>query len=173
MPTEAEIKTIVDLWNQNRSYGEIAKEVGGPRSTVQGWISKLIKDGVIQARTGLVCTNTKKASAARREYCAEKRIALIDAGMKKLEEMLPSIDKPNGMRDWFVALGTAIDKRRLEDPPKPAENESDGFMEALDAKAEEIWKDHAEADPVQVDPLQPEAMADSHLVEQSKSCPIT
>lgn len=173
MPTEAEIKTIVDLWNQNKSYGEIANQLNGKKSTIQGWIEGLIKKGKIEPRTNGIRTNTKKATEARKEYCAEKRIALIDAGMKKLEEMLPTIDKPNGMRDWFVALGTAIDKRRLEDPPKPAENESDGFMEALDAKAKEIWKDHAEADPVQVDPLQPEAMADSHLVEQSKSCPIT
>lgn len=171
MPTEAEIKKIVDLHKSGLSQGQIAKELDKGKGTINRVLQGL----------GLTNTNgttsersrTKKATEARKEYCAEKRIALIDAGMKKLEEMLPSIDKPNGMRDWFVALGTAIDKRRLEDPPKPAENESDGFMEALDAKAEEIWKDHAEADPVQVDPLQPEAMADSHLVEQSKSCPIT
>lgn len=173
MPTEDEIKIIVDLWNKDKSYKQIADAVNAKKSTAQYWIQSLIKQGVIEQRDDSVRTNTKKASNVRREYCLEKRVALIDAGMKKLEEMLPSIDKPSGMRDWFVALGTAIDKRRLEDPPKPAENESDGFMEALDAKAEEIWKDHAEADHVQVDPPQPEAMADSHLVEQSKSCPIT
>jgi hypothetical protein len=42
--------------------------------------------------------------------------------MEKLEVMLPEIDKPSGMRDWFVALGTAIDKRRLEQPK--SENKS-------------------------------------------------
>ena len=83
--------------------------------------------------------------------------------------MLPTIDKPGGMRDWFVALGTAIDKRRLEAPEKPPESESDGFFEALEAKTPEIWKDHAEADAVQVDPLQPQAMADPDLVDKGKS----
>lgn len=113
-------------------------------------------------------SQTKNANAARREYCAEKRIALIDAGMKRLEEMLPTIDKPSGMRDWFIALATAIDKRRLEDPPKPNEGESDGFLEALETKATDIWKDHAKADPVQVDPVQPETVANTNLVDQSK-----
>lgn len=171
MPTEDEIKIIVDLWNKDKSYKQIADAVNAKKSTAQYWIQSLIKQGVIEQRDDSVRTNTKKASNVRREYCLEKRVALIDAGMKKLEEMLPTIDKPNGMRDWFVALGTAIDKRRLESPPEPPKGESDGFLEALASKTPEVWKD--EADTIQMDPLQSEAMADPHLVEQSKSCPIT
>jgi hypothetical protein len=76
------------------------------------------------------------------------------------------------MRDWFVALGTAIDKRRLEAPPKIEENESDGFMEALEQKTPEVWKDvDAEADAVQVDPLQPKTVATPHVVDPKKPNP--
>ncbi|MDD4488847.1 MAG: helix-turn-helix domain-containing protein [Methanothrix soehngenii] len=158
-------KKIKKLKDDGLSQHKIAKKLGIAQSTVSDYLKSI---GVPSDQS-----KTKNANAARREYCAEKRIALIDAGMKRLEEMLPTIDKPSGMRDWFIALATAIDKRRLEDPPKPNEGESDGFLEALETKASDIWKDHAEADPVQVDPIQPEAMAHPDLVEQSKSCPIT
>lgn len=161
MPTEAEISRIIELHESGKSQREIADEIGKSQPTINNWIKDLIKKGLIKTDQ----SRTKNANQARREYCAEKRLALIDAGMKKLEEMLPEIDKPSGMRDWFVALGTAIDKRRLEAPPKPAENESDGFMEALEAKTPEVWKDvDAEADAVQVDSVQSEAMASTDLV---------
>lgn len=153
-------RKIKKLKDDGLSQHKIAKKLGIAQSTVSDYLKSI---GVPSDQS-----KTKNANAARREYCAEKRIALIDAGMKQLEEMLPTIDKPNGMRDWFIALATAIDKRRLEDPPKPNEGESDGFLEALETKASDIWKDHAEANAVQVDPVQPEAMADTDLVDQSK-----
>ncbi|MDY0413100.1 helix-turn-helix domain-containing protein [Methanothrix soehngenii] len=159
-PTDEEIQKIVDLHEDGKSQREIAKEF----DKSVGWVNGILK----RLNVSTERSQTKNANAARREYCAEKRIALIDAGMKRLEEMLPTIDKPSGMRDWFIALATAIDKRRLEDPPKPNEGESDGFLEALETKASDIWKDHAKADTVQVDPIQPEAMAHPDLVEQSK-----
>ena len=149
-------KKIKKLKDDGLSQHKIAKKLGIAQSTVSDYLKSI---GVPSDQS-----KTKNANAARREYCAEKRIALIDAGMKRLEEMLPTIDKPSGMRDWFVALGTAIDKRRLESPPEPPKGESDGFLEALDAKTPEVWKD-AEADPVQVDPIQPETVANPHVVD--------
>lgn len=163
MPTEAEISKIIELHESGKSQREIADEIGKSQPTINNWIKDLIKKGLIRTDQ----SRTKNANRARREYCAEKRLALIDAGMKKLEEMLPDIDKPSGMRDWFVALGTAIDKRRLEDPPKPPETESDGFIEALEAKTPEVWKD-VEADSFQVDPLQPQTMENPDLVDTGK-----
>ena len=154
-------RKIEKLKDDGLSQHKIAKKLGIAQSTVSDYLKSI---GIPSDQS-----KTKNANAARREYCAEKRIALIDAGMKRLEEMLPTIDKPNGMRDWFIALATAIDKRRLEDPPKPNEGESDGFLEALETKATDIWKDYAKADTVQVDPIQPETVADTDLVDQSKS----
>ena len=163
MPSKAEISRIIELHESGKSQREIADEIGKSQPTINNWIKDLIKKGLIKTDQ----SRTKNANQARREYCAEKRLALIDAGMKKLEEMLPEIDKPSGMRDWFVALGTAIDKRRLEDPPKPAETESDGFIEALEAKTPEVWKD-AEADAVQVDSLQPQTVENPDMVDKGK-----
>lgn len=137
-PSEEEIKKIIELWNDGLSYGEITKVVNpGKRSTVQGWIENLLKHGYIKPRTNGVCTRTKIAAEARRIYCSEKRLALMDAGMKKLEEMLPGIDKPSGLKDWFIALGIGIDKMRLEDPPQST-NEID-----LLTKFTEELEDHA------------------------------
>jgi hypothetical protein len=147
-----------DLENK-RPINQIKKAYGVGSKTVYK-----IRDNAGISRECGEHSQTKNANAARREYCAEKRIALIDAGMKRLEEMLPTIDKPSGMRDWFIALATAIDKRRLESPPEPPKGESDGFLEALDAKTPEVWKD-AEADTVQMDPIQPETMANTHVVD--------
>ena len=47
-------------------------------------------------------------------------------------------------------------------PNDSSETESDGFEEALKAKAKDVWK---EARPVQVATTEPEAMADDDLVE--------
>ena len=135
MPTEAEISKIIELHESGKSQREIADEIGKSQPTINNWIKDLIKKGLIRTDQ----SRTKNANQARREYCAEKRIALIDAGMKKLEEMLPDIDKPSGMRDWFVALGTAIDKRRLEDPEKDREEDAlEKLINAIDSHAEAI-----------------------------------
>lgn len=47
-------------------------------------------------------------------------------------------------------------------PNDSSETESDGFEEALKAKAKDVWK---EARPVQVATTEPEAMADDDLVD--------
>lgn len=129
MPTDAEISRIIELHESGKSQREIADEIGKSQPTINNWIKDLIKKGLIKTDQSRV----KNANQARREYCSEKRLALIDAGMRKLEDMLPGVDKPSGMRDWFIALGTAIDKRRLESPPKGANGVAaiDIFIEDL------------------------------------------
>lgn len=124
-------KRIEELKADGLSQSQIAKKLKISQSTVSDYLKSI---GYESDRS-----KTKKATEARREYCAEKRLALIDAGMKKLEEMLPEIDKPSGMRDWFVALGTAIDKRRLEDPQKSGEEDAlEKLISAIDSHAEAI-----------------------------------
>ena len=85
MPTEAETSRIIELHESGKSQREIADEIGKSQPTINNWIKDLIKKGLIKTDQ----SRTKNANQARREYCAEKRLALIDAGMKKLEEMLP------------------------------------------------------------------------------------
>lgn len=58
----------------------------------------------------------KKAIAARVAYAKEKREELIDKFLDKLNGMLDSSElKPGQMRGLAIALGTALDKRRLEE----------------------------------------------------------
>jgi hypothetical protein len=162
-------KKIEKLWFAGLSQHKIAKKLKIAQSTVSEYLSSIDqskKEKPKPAAKNSDQSKLKNAHLARKEYSAGKRIALIDRGMQHLEDMLPGIDKPSGMRDWFVALGTAIDKRRLEAPPKTEGNESDGFMEALEQKTPEVWKDvDAEADTVQVDSLQPKTVEASHLVD--------
>ena len=151
------------------SQHKIAKKLKIAQSTVSEYLSSTDQSKTKKPKSAGENSDhskTKKANLARIEYCSEKRIALIDKGMAHLEAMLFEIDKPSGMRDWFVALGTAIDKRRLEEPQKPPEDESDGFMEALGLKTPEVWKDFdAEANAVQVDSLQHKTMETPDLVD--------
>jgi len=163
-------KKIEKFWFAGLSQHKIAKKLKIAQSTVSEYLSSIDQSKQKKAQSAgknFDQSKQKKVRLTRKEFSSEKRIALIDQGMAHLEDMLPDIDKPSGMRDWFVALGTAIDKRRLEEPQKIAENESDGFFEALEAKTPEIWKDvDAEADAVQVDPIQHQTVEAPHLVDQ-------
>lgn len=162
-------KKIEKFWYSGLSQHKIAKKLKIAQSTVSEYLSSIDqsnKEKPKPAAKNSDQSKPKKANSARKEYSADKRIALLDMGMQHLEDMLPGIDKPSGMRDWFVALGTAIDKRRLEAPPKMEENESDGFMEALEQKTPEVWGDiDAEAGAVQVDPIQQKTVEASNLVD--------
>ncbi len=148
-------KKIEKLKADGLSQHKIAKNLGIAQSTVSDYLKSI---GVSSDRS-----KTKNATEAHVEFCTEKRLALIDAGMKKLEEMLPEIDKPSGMRDWFVALGTAIDKRRLEDPGKGEETESDEYLAAVRATAKDDWNEEASA--LQVVPSEQEAAPSNELVD--------
>lgn len=123
------------------SQHKIAKKLKIAQSTVSEYLSSIDHSKTKKPKSAGEKSDhskTKKANQARIEYCSEKRIALIDKGMSHLEDMLPEIDKPSGMRDWFVALGTAIDKRRLEEPPQTSGGEQemlDKIVGALDQHA--------------------------------------
>jgi predicted transcriptional regulator len=136
-------KKIEKLWSTGLSQRKIAKKLKIAQSTVSDYLSSIDQSKTKKAQPSGKKTDqskTKKANLARIEYCSEKRIELIDRGMAHLEDMLPGIDKPSGMRDWFISLGTAIDKRRLEEP-KGSQAESDlldKFVSDLDDHANAI-----------------------------------
>lgn len=159
MPISKKVRSQIenDLRN-NRAINQIKKSYGVGSKTVYQ-----VMDEAGIPRERREHSQTKNANIARKEYCSEKRISLIDAGMKKLEEMLPEIDKPSGMRDWFVALGTAIDKRRLEDPGKGEETESDEYLAAVRATAKDDWKEEASA--LQVGSSEQETAPGNELVD--------
>lgn len=117
------------------SQHKIAKKLKIAQSTVSEYLSSIDHSKTKKPKSAGEKSDhskTKKANQARIEYCSEKRIALIDKGMAHLEDMLPEIDKPSGMRDWFVALGTAIDKRRLEAPQTVGKTKLDQLIELME-----------------------------------------
>ena len=141
MPTEQEIETIIGLWNQNKTYGEIANAVNGPKSTVQGWIQSLIKKDVIKPRTESVRTQTKKATDAKRTYDRERRLALNDLWFEKIEKMLMEAEDSKTLRELATPYGVAMDKRsnlEPQDTEQKARADS-GFMKGYHAKAEEFY----------------------------------
>ena len=137
MPSDAEIEKIIALHESGKSQREIAEELGKVQSTISVWMGKLRTAGLISDQS-IDQSKTKKAVEARKGFCAAKRIALIDKGFNKLDEILPTIDKPAGMRDWFVALGTAIDKRRLEQPKEEGKSGLAEIREHLRTQREAV-----------------------------------
>ncbi len=148
---EEERAKIIDAIKEGHGCGEIARAFGRSKALVSG-IAK--EEGVEFCKR----SQTKNATAVRKAYLSEQRLSLVDEGLAKLEVILPNIKKAKDMRFWAIALGTLIDKRRLEEPaPPPTEN--DGFMEALEKKVPEIWQgveeQRAETNSIQMDSSEP------------------
>lgn len=57
----------------------------------------------------------KNANRARRDYAKAERIALLNRGFDKAEDLLETLEEAKALQAWMVAMATGIDKRRLED----------------------------------------------------------
>jgi DNA-binding MarR family transcriptional regulator len=169
VPNEEEIKAIIELWNQGKSYGDIAKHLNGKRSTVQGWIEGLIKKGKIEPRTNGICTNTRKATNAHIIFNRQKRLELNDKFLKIIDDRINDNPTNTDLRNLAWTYGVMVDKREILEPPAPLSIEDDGFVSALESKAEEVFD--AQDIPVQVGSPKPQAMADLDLVDQSQPNP--
>jgi predicted transcriptional regulator len=170
VPSEEEIKLIIELWNQGKSYGDIAKHLNGKRSTVQSWIEGLIKKGQIQPRTNGVCTNTRKATNAHVIFNRERRLAINDKFLKIIDERIDKNPTNTDLRNLAWTYGVMVDKREILEPAEAIKMEDDGFINALESKASEIeWSDNAQDISVQVDTTKPKTVADLNLVDSCKS----
>lgn len=102
-----ELALIVSHLKEGKSQGWIAKEVGRSKQTIsrisraEGFLSDV--------------TATKRASEARRDYALAERLELLNEGFQRARDILPTIKEARELQAWMVAVGTAIDKRRLED----------------------------------------------------------
>jgi len=140
VPSEEEVKRIIDLWNDNKSYGDIARELNGPKSTIQGWIKSLLSEGKIEPRTDAVRTNTKNATAAKVTYDLARRQALNDKLFAKIEEAIEADDlSPGDLKNFCISFGILEDKRQIIEPPKGANGAAaiDIFIEDLKREASE------------------------------------
>ncbi len=73
----------------------------------------------------------KNARESAHVYNKDKIINLIDKGLAQLENTLSKTQQPREMQFWFTALGIAIDKRLLLDPPKDERAERYGLSRAI------------------------------------------
>lgn len=136
MPSEEEIAKIIELHNNNYSQGQIAKELGKGKTTINRVLQGLgLTNGTDQERSG-----TKKATDAKRTYDRQRRLELNDKIFEKLEAWLdahPTIEKPHELRDIIWSYGVVSDKRAALEP-ESGNDESEllkKFTDALDAHA--------------------------------------
>lgn len=102
-----ERRRIVAYLKAGKSQGWIAREVGRNKSTV----NRIARSEGIESNVAA----TKKASQARRDYAQAERLELLNEGFDKAREVLGRIRTAKDLQAWMVAVGTGIDKRRLED----------------------------------------------------------
>jgi phosphoglycolate phosphatase-like HAD superfamily hydrolase len=104
--SEEERETLRRLHAEGKGRNEIARQLGRSAGTVTNIASEL---GLSFDRSA-----TKKASEARAAYAEERRLELIGKGFDKADDMLAAIADAGEFQKWSVALGTLVDKARLE-----------------------------------------------------------
>jgi len=96
---------------KSHSQCATAKHFDISSSTVNG----IANSGTV-AKPFVKCSEPKNATLAHMAYAKERRKALIDKFLTRLEGMLDSPDlKPSQMQNMAIAMGTALDKYRLEE----------------------------------------------------------
>lgn len=111
MPSEEEIKRIIELHEAHKSQREIAKEF----SKSVGWVNGVLKALNVQTERSA----TKKATDAKLTYCRERRLALNDMFYDKICEMLKTVKSSRDLKDLSISLGIIEDKRHLLEPLQP------------------------------------------------------
>lgn len=60
-------------------------------------------------------SQTRKATEAKCDRARRERLELINEGFEWARELLPDIQEPKELKEWMVAVGTLIDRRRMEE----------------------------------------------------------
>lgn len=128
MPTEEEIKRIIELYDNGNglSQGQIARELNRSKSTIHEWLKGL---GLIDPNGSGERSETKIATEAKAKFDRKRRIALNDLWFEKIESMLKSAKDPNTLRALAIPYGVAEDKRAKLDPDGPPEEKDTGLEE--------------------------------------------
>lgn len=103
--TEKERQKIIGALKAGESQTSVAKRFRRGSAT----INRIAKEA------GLEYSAPKKANEARHRFAKDGRIAIIEAGLAKAQEMLRGLAKPGELQQWSMALAVLIDKRRQED----------------------------------------------------------
>lgn len=130
--TEDERTSILDDLRAGESVRGAAQRASRAPSTVSR----------VAASAGLEIERcqTKKATAARRDYDLSARLALLNKVFDQVETLLPTCLKPLEVQQLATALAIAIDKRRLEDgeATSRAEVSSSGVRDRLVSRLDEL-----------------------------------
>lgn len=109
-------KIVMLLKEHGGNRNKVARECGRSPSTVQGIAEAHNIPPNIRA--------PKNANQARRDYAQAERLELLNEGFDKARDVLKGIGLADDLKDWSVAVGTLIDKRRLEDGEATSRSES-------------------------------------------------
>lgn len=111
MPTEDEIKKIVDLHKSGLSQGQIAKELDKGKGTINRVLKGLgLTNGTMAERS-----NTKRATEAKADYTLQRQIELGNRFFDRIDELMDSKAPPSDLRSLAVTYGIIVDKRALLD----------------------------------------------------------
>lgn len=114
--TNEERQQIVEHLMAGKSQGWTARQVGRHVSTV----NRIAKAEGIESNVA----DTKKATEANRAYAEGRRLELIGKGFDKAQDLLATIADASELQKWSVALGTLVDKARLETGEATSRGES-------------------------------------------------
>lgn len=128
MPTEEEIQKIIDLHEEGKSQRDIAKEF----DKSVGWVNGILKKLNVNSER----SQTKNATAAKRTYDRERRLALNDLWFEKIEKLLTEAKDGKSLRELAIPYGVAEDKRSILEPLQP-DNTKSGLEEMREAIHEE------------------------------------
>lgn len=89
----------------------------------------------------------KKAIAARRTYAKAERLTVLHKLMGAIDDALNSTElKPGNLRDISIALGTTLDKYRLEESEdEDGRSGIDDLMDAIKEEADNYEKSRSQA----------------------------
>lgn len=135
MPTEEEIQKIIDLHEEGKSQRDIAKEF----DKSVGWVNGILKKLNVKSER----SQTKNATAAKRTYDRERRLALNDLWFEKIEKLLTEAKDGKSLRELAIPYGVAEDKRSILEPLQP-DNTKSGLEEMREAIHEERKKNGLE-----------------------------
>jgi IS30 family transposase len=138
-PSEEEIKRIIELYNDGNglSQGEIAKELGRSKSTINEWLHKILKGEQFANETERKKAQTRNATIAKKAWDHARIIELNDRFLEIVKERIERNPSGNDLKSLATTYAIMIDKRKILEPDPTRNSGSNAiiaFVEAEKAK---------------------------------------
>lgn len=144
MPSEEEINKIIDLHNQGKSQGQIAKELGRSKSTINEWLGKIIHGEAFANEAERKIEQTKNATEAKKDYDLQRQIDLGNRFFARIDELMDSKAPPSDLRSLAVTYGIIVDKRALLDGRPTGNLDVNVSSKSIDERLAELAARRAE-----------------------------